>query len=150
LLWIESLREVDSLWTPFVSDSFFHPFPFALATRHIYFPVSIAIGRAPERAGNILARRRPWGGRWCSFPQRVYAGTPSAIKWEIAMSSTAEGLRSVRHSAVLKSDYRYRPRKPALALQRSIRSPDPPAWQTELRQRRSPQVTVTLPKLGSK
>src|SRR6516162_46562 len=40
-----------------------------------------------------------------------------------------------------KSDSRYRPRKPLLALQRTNRSHDPPAWTTDLRRRRPPKVT---------
>ena len=61
------------------------------------------------------------------------------------MTSRAKRLRLVRYSSALKNDSRHRPRKPLLALQRTSRSPDPPEWKTELRQRKSPKVT--LPKL---
>ena len=58
------------------------------------------------------------------------------------MTSVAERLRLTRFSSTLKSDSRYRPKKP---FKWTSRSPDPPEWKTELKRRKSPKVT--LPKL---
>src|SRR5262245_52904626 len=78
------------------------------------------------------------------------AGRSSSTKLEVCARRPTddERGRKTETGAVQfhpKSDSRYRPRKPLLALQRTSRSPDPPEWTTDLRRRRPPKVT--LPKL---